>query len=93
MQTVNESRAFFNTSFDKRMMQYATAYQLWEKCKKLKPKAQPFVMLTEFTLPSVEAVLQDQPDDVATSLNLELMEYEDELPSDSDSESNIVGVW
>ena len=88
MMSVNESRAFYNASFDKRMTKFCNAYILREQQKRVKPSAKPFEMTTEFNLPSIESVLQDKPNEAATALNLELMDYEDNLSSDSECNNN-----
>ena len=88
MAIINESRAFYNTSFDKRMTKFCNAYTLREHRKRLWPAPKPFEMTTKFNLPSIESVLQDKPNEAATALNLELMNHKDELPADSDSNIN-----
>ena len=92
MTIVNESRAFYNTSFDHRMTKFAKAMELKEKRKKLKPKSVPFQMTTEFTLPSLESVLQTKPNDAATALNIMLMRYEDDVTSDNESNVNTAAI-
>ena len=87
MGIVNESRAFYNSSFNTRMKKYATACELREKRKRAKKPALPFHMTNEFTLPSLESILQKNPNTNATALNLELMNYEDEL-TDQEEENN-----
>ena len=88
MTIVNESRAFYNTSFDHRMTKFAKAMELKEKRKKLKPKEAPFQMTTEFTLPSLESVVQSKPNETATALNLMLMRHTDDVTSDNESNVN-----
>ena len=92
MAIINESRAFYNASFDKRMTKFCNALRLREQRKRLRPAPRPFEMTTEFNLPSIESVLQEKPNEAATALNLELMNYEDELPTDSDSNINSVAI-
>jgi len=93
MAIINESRAFYNTSFDKRMLKFANGMMLQEKRKKKKQTALPTVMLpNEMALPSIATILQEQPNAEATSLNLELMEFEDELPDEEQPDSNTTAV-
>ena len=92
MAIINESRAFYNTSFNKRMTKFCNAYTLCEQRKRLRPAPKPFKMTAEFNLPSIELVLQDKPNEAATALNLELMNHEDDLPADSDSNINNVPI-
>ena len=93
MTVINESRAFYNSSFDKRMLKFANGMMLREKRKKKKQTALPTVMLpNEMALPSIATILQEQPNAEATSWNLELMEFEDELPEEEQPDSNTAAV-
>ena len=74
------------------MTKFCNAYTLRKQRKRLRPAPTPFEMTTEFSLPSIELVLQDKPNEAATVLNLELMNYKDELPTDSDSNINSVAI-
>ena len=74
------------------MTKFAKAMELKEKKRKLKPKAVPFQMTTEFTLPSLESVLPTKPNNAATALNLMLMSYEDNVASDNESNVNTAAI-
>ena len=92
MLAVNESRAFFNRSFNLRMMKYAAACELQEKKKRARKPAAAFSMTSDFALPSVESVIQSNPNPVAEKLNLELMNCVDELPEDDDNSINKTAI-
>lgn len=79
MQVVNESRAFYNTSFDVRMKKYATAWTLRANRKKKRITAQQFTMANEFALPSLESIVAANPNPHAALLNAELINYDDPL--------------
>ena len=79
MSLVNESRAFYNTSFDTRMKKYATAWDLKTKRKKTRTQSTAFQMTSEFALPSLESIVTANPNPTANLLNAELMDYDDEL--------------
>ena len=74
------------------MTKFCNAYTLRKQRKKLRPAPRPFEMTTEFSLPSIELVLQDKPNEAAMVLNLELMNYKDDLPTDSDSNINSFAI-
>ena len=92
MAITNELRAFYNASFDNHMTKFCNAYTLRKQLKRIRPAPKSFEMTTKFNLPSIELVLQDKPNEAATALNLELMNYKDELPADSDSNSNSLTI-
>ena len=92
MAIINELRAFYKASFDNRMTKFCNAYTLRQQRKRLQPAPKPFEMTTKFNLPSIELVLQDKPNKAATALTLELMNHEDELPTDSNSNINNVAI-
>ena len=74
------------------MAKFCNVYTLCEQHKRLQPAPKPFEMTTEFSLPSIESVLQDKPNKAATALNLELMNYKDDLPTDSNSNINSFAI-
>ena len=67
------------------MIKFAKAMELKEKQRKKKAKPVVFQMTTEFTLPSLEYVLQNKPNEAATALNLVLMDYEDDVSVDGEN--------
>ena len=83
MKIVNESRAFYNTSFDARMIKYATACEERQQNKRKRKLAQGFKMTTEFALPSQQSIVMANPDPNAARLNAELLNFTDQL-SDED---------
>ena len=85
MRSVNESRAFYNSSFDRRMKKYAVNFQLREQRKRLKTPAAALTLLNEFTLPTLASILIDKPNEQATHLNAELLNYEDEPETNNES--------
>lgn len=85
MSLVNESRAFYNTSFDTRMKKYATAWDLKTKRKKTRKQSTAFQMTSEFALPSLEAIVTANPNPSADLLNAELMDYDDELSDNEET--------
>ena len=80
MLTINESRAFYNTSFDKRMKHYVEKSELKEEeQKRKKQKTDSFSIYTTDTLPSLEEVLQNAESEQKKNLNLELMQFVDDI--------------
>ena len=85
MSIVQESRAWYNKSFDKRMTKYATAWKLTEQRKKARKQSNDFAMTSEFALPSLESIVTNNPNPAAELLNAELMDYEDELTDNDEA--------
>ena len=85
MSLVNESRAFYKTSFDTRMKKYATAWDLKTKRKKTRKQSTTFRMTSEFALPSLESIVTANPNPSADLLNAELMDYDDELSDNEET--------
>jgi len=79
MLTINESRAFYNTSFDKRMKNYVNQCEAQAAQRRKKRKTSAFTYYTADTLPSVEEVLQNNGSEQKTNLNLELMQFVDDF--------------
>ena len=88
MSIVNESRAFYNASFDTRMTKFSDAYRLRQQRKKIKQTGKAATMTTEFNLPTIESIRQEKPNEAATALDMELMNFVDPLPNDSDRNIN-----
>ena len=83
MQKVNESRAFYNGSFDVRMKKFAKSWALKEKNMRVKKPAVVFDMTNEFNLPSHDEIRQSETTATraaADLLNIELMEQDDDIP-------------
>ena len=73
MMMVNKNRAYFNTSFDRRMMKYAQKRNEQKRKEKMKSTTK-YVLPTEMSLPSPETIRQQNPDEAAIKENMELME-------------------
>ena len=82
---VNKNRAYFNSSFDKRMMKYAQKRSEQQKRKQKWKSSTKYILPTEMSLPSPETIRQQNPDEAAIRENMELMDYND---SYSDSEND-----
>ena len=85
MMMVNKNRAYFNTSFDKRMMKYAQKRNEQKRKERMKSTTK-YILPTEMSLPSPETIRQHNPDEAAIRENMELMEYKDNY-SDSEDEN------
>ena len=81
---VNKNRAYFNTSFDRRMMKYAQKRNEQKRKERMKNTTK-YILPTEMSLPSPETIRQQNPDEAAIKENMELMEYNDNY---SDSEDD-----
>ena len=79
MSVVHTSRAFYNSSFNKRIVKYAKIFALYECNTKQHDTVEALVMLSEFTSLSFKEIKQTKPNEQAMNLNLELLEYEDEV--------------
>ena len=75
------------------MIKYAKKFALCECNMKQHDIVEALVMLSEFTLPSFKDIKQTNPDEQATNLNLELLDYDDdEWDDDNEEHQNRVGV-
>ena len=92
MHSVNESRAFYNSSFNRRMKKYAVNFILREQRKRLRRPAPQLELETGFTLPTLESILMTKPNQQATNLNAELLDYEDEPETISEAVVNTAEV-
>ena len=87
---INNDRAYYNSSFDKRMLRYAKVASEREKRKKQRMIAiTKYVLPAEKSLPSAEEVKKTNPDETAIKQNMALMSYEDNF-SDSEDENKII---
>ena len=80
MNEVNESRAFYKDSFDKRMKKFATTWVMKEKNHRRKKQAAMFDMALEFNLPNHATIVQEANNQAAQLLNETLKSHEDALP-------------
>ena len=80
MKEVNESRAFYNESFDKRMTKFAAAWWLKEKNLRKKKQGNRFDMTLEINLPSHATILQQANNNEAQLLNATLISHNDVVP-------------
>ena len=80
MKEVNESRAFYNESFNKRMKKFAAAWWLKEKNLRKKKQSNTFDMTLEINLPSHATILQQANNNAAQLLNATLILHDDEIP-------------
>ena len=91
MMIINKNRAFYNGSFDKRMMRYAKKKTERQKRYQVMKSVSKYVMPTEMTLPSAELIRQNHPDEVAVKQDMELMDHDDRL-SGSEDESDTMDM-
>ena len=91
MLLINKNRAYYNASFDKRMIRYAKMKTDRQKRNQVMKSASKYIMLSEMALPSAESICQKHPDKQALKQNRELMNYNDEL-SGSEDEDEMEGV-
>ena len=75
MTMVNKNRAYFNSSFDKRMMKYAQKRSEQQKRKQKWKSSTEYIFPTEMSLPSPKTIQQQNLDEAASKENMELMEY------------------
>ena len=80
MKEVNESRAFYKESFDKRMKKFAAAWWLKEKNLRKKKQGNTFDMTLEINLPSHATILQQANNNEAQLLNATLISHNDVVP-------------
>ena len=83
---INKNRAYYNASFDKRMLRYATKKTQRHKRIQSMKSAFKYEMPNEMTLPSAESIHKTNPDEAAIKQNMALMDYNDKL-SGSENES------
>ena len=80
MKEVNESRAFYKESFDKRMKKFAAAWWLKEKNLRKKKQEKMFDMTLEINLPSHATIVQQANNNAARLLNETLISHNDVVP-------------
>ena len=84
---LNELRAHFNQSFDKRMKMYAKRMRNKERNKKACKQAKKVTKLpNDMMLPSAEEILRQRADTRQVRLNEELMHHVDEYSDDDDDD-------
>ena len=82
MESINETRAYYNESFDKRMKAFATKMKLQAQQKKRREETRPINPLpTDMELPDVETIRREKPNAEALTLNAELLEFDDTIPN------------
>jgi hypothetical protein len=74
------------------MKKYAVNFILREQRKRLKKPAAPLELETGFTLPTLASILIAKPNQQATNLNAELLNYEDEPETISEAVVNTAEV-
>ena len=87
MTMINKNRAYFNSSFDKRMRKYAQQRSKQQKRKQVTKSSTKYILPTEMSLPSPETIRKRNPDEAAIKANMELMEYNGRY-SDNEDESD-----
>ena len=80
MKEVNESRAFYKESFDKRMKKFVAAWWLKEKNLQKKKQGNTFDMTLEINLPTHATILQQATNNAAQLLNATLVSHDDVVP-------------
>ena len=82
MESINETRAYYNESFNKRMKVFATKMKLQEQQKKRRDKTRIINPLpTDMELPDIETIRREKPNAEALTLNAELLEFDDTIPN------------
>ena len=92
MHGVNESRAFYNTSFNRRMKKFAVNFQLTKQRKRIKKQTAALKLENEFTLPTLASILLNKPNQEAIDLNLELLNFEDDLDTNDEDAMNTAEI-
>ena len=84
---INDSRAHFNQSFDKRMKTYAKRMRNKERNKRKRKQAKKVTKLpNDMMLQSADEVLRQRANIRKVRLNEELMHHVDEYSDDDDNE-------
>jgi len=81
---INKNRAYYNGSFDKRMLRYAKKKTERQKWNQIMKSASKCIMPSEMTLPSAESIRNNNPDKLAIQQNMALMDYNDALSGSED---------
>ena len=84
MLLINKNRAYYNSSFDKRMLQYAKKKTERYTRNLMMKSASKYKMPTEMTLPSAESIRKSNPDEQTMKENMALMDYDDRLSGSED---------
>ena len=95
MMLINKNRAYYNSSFDKRMLKYAKVVSERQKRKKQRRIAvTKYILPTKRSLPSAESIRNKNPDETAIKANMELMNHDDTFSDKEDevSQENEIGA-